>query len=96
MPLHAEGRLHHHFWLDYYATIILVFDTEEIAQKALPKLIAGWQVHPKFRNAIVWHGRDDKLKDVEKQLVTYGADPDKISSISKGIDSGERFSINIP
>lgn len=92
----GDGQLQHHAWGKYHATIVLVFISPEVAAKAMEKLSPGWKVHPKNSRAITWHGDEDKLKPIQEELIGYGADKQKMNSMAKSIDYGERFIIRIP
>lgn len=92
---HAQGRLQHHFWGTYAATIVLAFVNAGFAEAALPSL-PGWQVHPTFPRALVFHGSGDALKATERLLVSFGADKQKMTSLAKSIDYGEPFTVSVP
>jgi len=94
--IRAKGQLRHHFWGVYHATIVVVFDNENDAGMALPKLGEDWKPHPSEPKALSWHGNDDAYVAVETKLMSFGADKNKIASLKFSVDVGEKFEIAIP
>ena len=92
----ADGILAHHFWGDYYATIALEFESNAHAKDALRVLGDAWRFHEKVDNVLIFHGQKDALTEVEKTLVKYGADSEKMTSLAKSVDYGEPFTVEIP
>jgi len=90
----AKGQLQHHFWGDYHASIVLVFDDAKAAQDAL-NVLDGWKAHKKEPRALEWFGKEEAFKLVKAKLVELGADEKKIDSIAKSIDYGEPFTVTI-
>lgn len=95
IPAKATGRLAHHFWGDYCATIALVFKAPEHAALALPLLGSGWR-RGKNRGALVWHGTGAELRECKSILAAFGADPDAIDSVAHSVDFGDDFAVTIP
>jgi len=56
----------------------------------------AWQHGKDNRNVLLAWIAEPDLDAVHKQLEQYGADPDKISSMSKSIDHGQPFEIRVP
>lgn len=92
----AHGRLRHHFWGDYHATIIVKFANADLAARALelPQFI-GWKVHQTEPAALVFHGTGKVLKHVQNVLVSLGASRAKMDSVRYSIDFGEPFTIAV-
>lgn len=95
MKCNADGQLKHHFWGEYKATMVLVFDNEQMLAAALnTNNFPTWKKSNTNSTAIIWFGSSDEL-DVEiEKLVSYGAKREKIASIAKSIDFGEPFKIS--
>jgi len=53
-------------------------------------------VHPDHPDTLIWSGEKEALTKTEAELVSYGADPKKISSLAKSVDHGEPFECEIP
>lgn len=94
MLITAEGRLKHHFWGEYRATIALKFATPELAAQALPQF-PDWKQSEIVPSALTFFGDRDAVTKQEDLLVTLGADRRKISSLAKSIDFGEAFTVTV-
>jgi len=102
MKCRAKGLLYHHFWGEYYATIVLEFESEEQARAAMRALPGFELAKPRPRPFearppavyLRWHGGNDALKPVEDQLVAFGADRRKITSLRYSVDCGEQFELD--
>jgi hypothetical protein len=94
MTIIANGRLRHHFWGEYSATIGLHFATADLAAAAAPKL-APFHVSETVPEALVFHGSGDALKNAEAVLEAHGADMAKVGSLAKSIDFGEPFTVEV-
>jgi hypothetical protein len=92
---HADGRLAHHFWGEYCATIALSFADARLASLALRRLGDGWEIG-KRPVALVWNGGRKELEACKLILGSFGADVDKIDSCDHSIDYGDPFSITVP
>jgi hypothetical protein len=91
----AKGILKHHFWGEYFATIILKFEDEISANNILKyNDFNQWKIG-KNPNVLVWHGNSEALDKVKIILANYGADIKKIDSVNKSIDYGEPFEIDV-
>lgn len=94
MTIIGQGRLKHHFWGDYSATIGLQFGTADYAARALP-FLPGFSVHPNVPEALVFHGGGQALKAAEALLAHFKADMKKVGSVRYSIDYGEPFTIEV-
>lgn len=94
MLITAEGRLKHHFWGEYRATIALKFATPELATAALPQF-PDWKQSDKVPSALTFFGDRDAVTKQEDLLERLGADRRKISSLAKSIDWGEPFTVAV-
>lgn len=99
----ARGQLRHHFHGKYSATIILMWDTVRDAKDSVKMMGTGrtstrfgWEIYERSPGATIWTGNSDDLAVVTEQLVSFGAERDKIASVAKSIDFGEKFEITIP
>jgi len=105
--IQATGKLHHHYWLDYCASISLTFATMEDAAAALPLLAVEnpgtyRDACGNTRQCAGWIACTDRpflgircggetLDRVIEALVSLGADRRKITSCAHSIDCGEMF-----
>lgn len=89
----ANGQLKHHFWGEYAATIVLVFDSIDSANLAKTGAFSNWDLIEK--DVLKFHGSGDALSIEEEKLITHGADPQKLRSLAKSIDYGEPFTITL-
>jgi hypothetical protein len=112
----ADGMLKHHFWGEYCADIILLFNSNEDAKGALPAITAsmdpikekhtdaqghkviskGWEIGKEATDCIFIQASGDDLENALDVLENFGANRDKVTSMSKSIDQGEAFKIKIP
>lgn len=92
--IHIEGRLRHHFWGTYAATIALDCGSPRGAEDALQALGPLWKAG-NVEGCIVYHGAGDELEGVLDTLASKGADRKKITSIAKSIDVGEPFEFTL-
>lgn len=92
----GRGQLQHHFWGEYKASMVLVFDSPESANDALAVLGKAWKLHSKEPRALTWFGDSNGLDFEKGQLVGFGANRKKIDSVAKSIDYGEEFFVEIP
>lgn len=95
MRCHAGGGLRHHFWGEYKASMVLVFDTAIMLDAALAAgKFKGWERSEKRPDtAIHWFGDSDALETAKDELAAHGADREKIDSIARSIDFGEPFEV---
>lgn len=95
MRCHAEGRLRHHFWGEYRASMVLLFDSAPMLDAALAAgKFKGWERSQKRPDTVLhWFGGSDDLESTKDELVAHGAERDKIDSIAKSIDYGEPFEV---
>jgi hypothetical protein len=100
--LKGKGRLRHHFWGDYCATIAIEFSDEASAKDALSVLSTeslegskGWKAAENHTNCLIWFGKAPAFNQVKAKLVSLGADADKIDSCATSIDYGEPFEIAV-
>ena len=97
--LHCEaiGRLRHHFWGDYRATVVLVWRDalEAAAVLAAGVLGPGWTQSKKNPAAVVWFGSSAELTLVMNVLEAMGADRSAIDSIAHSIDVGDEFTVAV-
>lgn len=109
MNIKAKGQLKHHFWGNYCADIVLLFESESDALLALPILNSKsphiqWKQGVKTKTALMTcvaalPSYDAKPEDVdsvkiaEDILESFGADRKKIGSLKYSVDYGEVFSI---
>jgi hypothetical protein len=91
----GTGRLQHHFWGQYHATVILQWSSVALAQQAL-QIFPLFKVHPEDSRVLVYHGTGAELKQVEQALRAAGADMRKVTSVAKSIDFGEPFTVGMP
>lgn len=92
----GKGQLFHKFHGNYWAQVIVGFESAELATAAALVLGAPWKQSVK---APEWVGCavDSAGLDVEKQkLGRFGADVRKIDSLAKSVDCGEPFEVAIP
>jgi hypothetical protein len=92
----ARGLLRHRFHGEYSAVIALGFANGKDASDA--RIMIGedsWEIAADPRG-LIWQGNSNDLAVVTEQLVSFGAERDKIASVAKSIDFGERFEITIP
>lgn len=89
----AKGQLRHHFWGTYYATIALDFGKPEVAKQFLEsgKLLGDWKQSKDRDSCLVTMVDNDGLDLLVEQLVGWGAEKKKITSVAKSIDFGEPF-----
>lgn len=106
----ATGRLRHHFWGEYHATIVLAFDDEGGATDALRVLGDGWERGKSSRTALVWFGNGEAFERVRLALQTFGfkvppcgrnacreqCERASIDSVAHSIDLGPEFTVEIP
>lgn len=96
----GHGLARHHFWRDYYATIIVTFKpqrllTAEVIEAVLPSFnIATHPDQPEMLTA-TFFGGDAALDTAIAELVAVGAERGKILSIARSIDWGEPFTVNV-
>jgi len=88
----ANGQLRHHFWGEYYATIVLIFSSKEEAEQAQRTVFTNWKQHDEI---LSFHGTGDQLTVEEERLVAHGADRKKLTSLAKSIDRGEPFTVTV-
>ena len=98
MIIHGTGRLQHHFWGDYHATLALRFDTREMASSAIPKLVPvgfpkSWSLFPDGKPVVGIFVNSKELDTLIEHLVSLGADRDAITSHKHSIDYGEPFGV---
>jgi len=62
----------------------------------IARVPGAWQHGKENRNVLLAWIAEPDIDAVHKQLEQYGADPDKISSMSKSIDHGQPFEIRVP
>lgn len=95
MRCHAEGRLQHHFWGEYRASMVLLFDNALMldATEASDKF-KNWERSKKRPDTVLhWFGSSDELEIAMDELAANGAERKKIDSIAKSIDYGEPFEV---
>ncbi len=103
--IRGEGRLRHHFWGDYFATIAIAFKDAASANDALP-LFPGFKPG-KDPSALVFHGGGEAFETAKasikkvrvpllnsKQAALFPID-DPIDSVSRSVDLGPIFEIEI-
>jgi len=95
MRCHADGGLRHHFWGEYKASMVLVFDTAIMLDAALAAgKFKDWKRSEKRPDKVInWFGDSDALEVAKGELVAHGADRKKIDSIAKSVDFGEPFEV---
>ena len=92
----ATGIAYHHFWGTYSADVYLTFNTKwqaTEARKALP-FADKWKQQNKCIGIHITD-EDGELDKVVEHLVTLGAEREKILSVAKSVDSGEKFTITM-
>jgi hypothetical protein len=93
----ARGQLFHKFHGNYWAVIVLVFDTAEEATAALPRL-RGFEVGAKDPAALVMSakgkGVDRAVRMLEKHRV--GDKSEGIGGVAHSIDHGPDFELAVP
>jgi hypothetical protein len=93
--------LQHHFWGNYYASLVLVFESKEAVDAVESsgslngEAWGTWKRNPKSDKVLNWHGPGEKFEALKKRLVALGADPKKIDSVAKSIDYGEKFFVEV-
>ena len=106
----AKGRLRHHFWGDYRATIALAFLDAGSAADALIILGKGWKLSEREPKALIWHGGGEDFERVKAQLAGFGLKIDpcgrkdcrrqcrdaSIDGVPHSIDLGPAFTVEIP
>lgn len=97
MRCHADGRLQHHFWGEYRASMVLVFDNAPMLDAALAAgKFKNWERSEKRPETVLqWFGSGDELDLAVEELVAHGAQKEKIASIAKSIDYGEPFEVEL-
>lgn len=90
--IEANGKLRHHFWGTYSATITLRFATVDDAEHAQRIAFPNWKIG---KNVLVWHGKNPDLDAEIANLVAHGADEDLIDSVAHSIDAGDPFTVEI-
>lgn len=95
MRCHAEGRLQHHFWGEYRASMALLFDSAPMLDAILAAgKFKGWERSEKKPDTVLhWFGDRDALEVAMDELAAHGADRNKIDSIARSIDYGEPFEV---
>lgn len=96
MKVQGKGQLHHRFWGEYSAVIVLSFKDTCSSRDALKVLGEPWKIHDKNSRALFCICTNDQLGQVTAQLVSFGAEEKKIASLAKSIDFGEPFEIEVP
>ena len=102
--LRATGRLQHHFWGNYVATIVLLFQDAASATDALTKLV-GFKAHPTTPKALVFCDGGDAFEAVKAMLTAFRVpssnptaalrDEEPLDSCDKSIDYGPPFEIEV-
>ncbi len=92
----GKGQLRHRFHGEYSAVIILIWETVQDASDSVKMMGGPWTIHNTEPRATVWQGNSDDLAVCTERLVEYGAEREKIASLAKSIDFGEKFEITIP
>jgi uncharacterized protein YbbC (DUF1343 family) len=97
MRCRADGRLQHHFWSEYRASMVLLFDSPLMLDAILAAgKFKGWERSKKKPETVLhWFGSGDELDAEVEMLVSYGAKREKIASIAKSIDYGEPFEVEL-
>jgi uncharacterized protein YbbC (DUF1343 family) len=97
MRCRADGRLQHHFWGEYRASMVLLFDSPLMLDATLATgKFKNWKRSEKKPETVIhWFGSSDELDVEVDELVTHGAKREKIASIAKSIDYGEPFEIEL-
>ena len=88
----GKGLLHHHFWGEYRATIVLQFGStreRNAALDAFPMFTAVRTITMNF------HGGGKALKAAEQALKAAGANMKKVTSMRTSIDHGEPFTVSV-
>lgn len=93
-PVKARGQLRHCFWGEYAATIALVFESKEDRDAAQKILSTHWE-DPDNPRALTFHGGNPELEEVLKELESFGADRDDITSLKISVDYGLPFDVTI-
>ena len=102
----ARGQLHHHFWGEYCADIVLRFESPEDAKTGCSQINSDKNdkfAEPKFQ---VWDKYPDSIfiKEISSEELgnletlfseKYGAEEKKIASLAKSVDRGEPFTLTI-
>lgn len=91
----AHGRLQHHFWGTYHASIVLVFADEQQAIQAREHAFQMFQPHPHRVSALYFQGSGTELKAAEAALKAHGANMNKVRSLARSIDFGEPFTVEV-
>ena len=91
----ARGRLQHHFWGEYCATIVLIFGSEYCALQAHSAVFPMFKVHDTDIRVLIGTFSKAQLRTVESLLRQHGADMDKVSSLRYSIDYSEPFTIDV-
>jgi|SRR5262245_5997885 len=96
MTTTAQGILKHHFWGTYHATIGLKFADRNHAAIVHDRYLTadrGWVMTELNRvyGVLRFHGTGEGLKQAERDLVSAGADPNKLGSLRFSVDVGEPF-----
>jgi hypothetical protein len=106
----AKGRLRHHFWGDYHATIVLAFNDAASARDASVTLGDQWKPAKSTDAALVWHGTGEDFERVKEQLQSFAFAPvacgrkgcssqcsdATIDSVNHSIDLGPEFIVEVP
>jgi hypothetical protein len=103
--IRGEGRLRHHFWGDYFATIAIAFKDAASANDAL-RLFPGFKPG-KDPSALVFHGGGEAFETAKaaitkvrvalsdsKRAAMFPID-DPIDSVSRSIDVGPIFEVEV-
>jgi hypothetical protein len=89
------GRLQHHFWGVYCATIGLKFDSIAHALQAQQIAFPMFEASDNNPCVLVFHGGGSELKAAESALRAHGADMRKVGSLKYSIDYGEPFTVTV-
>lgn len=87
------GQLRHCFWGTYYATIGLFCHDADEAKEVESRLGKPWRIHPDRDDVVLYHGTGEELEVQFSKLESFGADLNKVKSLAKSVDFGERFEL---